>query len=92
MDTVQNFGDNLWTHDFDYSVVWDFVRNIDLPALVLPGNDTPHPAVIGIEVADILPGVERLIDWKRPDYSEPQRNKVVVFLAHSVCENPVQIL
>ncbi len=92
MHTVQSFGDNLWNHDFVYSVDWDFVRNIDLPALVLPGNDTPHPAVIGIEVAYILPGAERLIDWKRPDYAEPQRNKVVEFLVHSVCENPIQNL
>ncbi|MBT3906246.1 MAG: alpha/beta hydrolase [Rhodospirillales bacterium] len=79
---VQSFGDNMWNHDFVYSVDRDFVRNIDLPAIVMPGNDTPHPAVIGIEVADILPGAERLMDWKGPDYGEPQRHKVVEFLAH----------
>lgn len=78
--------------DFVYSADWEFVRNIDLPAFVLPGNDTPHPAVIGIEVADILQGAERLIDSKRPDYSGPHRNKVVEFLAHSMFRNPIQNL
>ncbi|MFC1665289.1 hypothetical protein ACFL17_06640 [Pseudomonadota bacterium] len=72
----------MWNHDFVYSVDRDFVRNINLPALVMPGNDKPHPAVIGIEVAAILPGAERLIDWKGPDHTESQRQKIVELLAH----------
>lgn len=79
---VQNFRDNMWNHDFVYSVDRDFVRNINLPALVMPGNDKPHPEVIGIEVADILPSAERLIDWKGPDHTESQRQRVVEFLAY----------
>jgi pimeloyl-ACP methyl ester carboxylesterase len=79
---VQSFGDNMWNHDFVYSVGRDFVRAIDRPALVMPGDDTPHPAVIGNEVAAILPGAETLMDWKGPDHAEPQRHRVVEFLAH----------
>ena len=77
---VESFGRNMWGGDFVFSVSRDFVRNIDVPAIVMPGNDTPHPAVIGIEVADILPGAERLMDWKGPDYLDPQRVAVVDFL------------
>ena len=81
-DAVQSFGDNMWNRDFVYSVDRDFVRSINKPAVVMPGDDTPHPTVIGVEVADILPGAERLMDWKAPSYAHPQRNTVVEFLAH----------
>ena len=81
-DAVRNFGENMWGDDFVFSVSRDFVRTIDLPALVMPGNDTPHPAVIGVEVADILPGAERLMDWKGPDFLGPQHDRVAEFLDH----------
>jgi len=81
-DAVQSFGDNMWNHDFVYSVDRDFVRSLDAPALVMPGDDTPHPAVIGLEVADILPGAERLMDWKGPDHVAAQGQRVAEFLAH----------
>jgi hypothetical protein len=79
---VQSFGENMWGKDFVYSVDRDFVRAIDHPALVMPGDDTPHPAVIGLEVADILPGAERLMDWKGPGHAGVQGKRVAEFLAH----------
>jgi hypothetical protein len=82
-EAVQSFGDNMWNHDFVYSVGRDFVRAIDRPVLVMPGDDTPHPAVIGLELADILPGAERLMDWKGPDHAGAQGQKVTEFLAHN---------
>ena len=77
---VEAMGRNMWGGEFVFSVSREFVRGLDLPALVLPGNDTPHPAVIGREVADILPGAERLMDWKGPDHIEAQRSGVNDFL------------
>ena len=81
-DAVEAFGDNMWNHDFVYSVDRDFVREIDRPAVVMPGDDIPHPAVIGIEVAELLPGAERLMEWGGPKFAGQQFDTVAGFLAH----------
>lgn len=78
---VESFGRNLWGGDFVFAVTRDFVASCTTPALVLPGNDTPHPAVIGLEVAELLPDAEILRDWKGPDHIDEQRKRVTGFLA-----------
>ena len=77
---VDSFGRNMWGGDFVFCVSRDFVRNCQNPALVLPGNDTPHPRVIGLEVADLIPNAEMLVDWKGPDHIDEQLERVVSFL------------
>ena len=74
------FGRNMWSGEFVFNVSRDFVRRCNTPALVLPGNDTPHPRVIGLEVAELLPNSESLVDWKGPEHIEEQRRRVVAFL------------
>jgi len=78
---VASFGRNMWGGDFVFCVGRDFVKNCRIPALVLPGNDTPHPRVIGLEVAELLPEAEMLVDWKGPEHIDEQRQRVVDFLA-----------
>jgi pimeloyl-ACP methyl ester carboxylesterase len=78
---VQSFGRNMWGGDFVYSVSRDFARRCETPCLVLPGNDTPHPAVTGDELAKILPNVEHLQNWKGPEHLDIQRHTVTDFLA-----------
>lgn len=80
-DAVASFGQNLWSGDFIFAVGRDFVRNCAKPALVLPGNDTPHPRVIGGELAELLPNSECLAYWKGPEHLDEQRQRVVAFLA-----------
>jgi len=77
---VASFGRNMWGGDFVFCVDRDFVRKCQTPCLVLPGNDTPHPRVIGLEVAELLPNREMLVDWKGPDHIDEQRERVVGFL------------
>jgi pimeloyl-ACP methyl ester carboxylesterase len=77
---VQNFGRNMWGRDFVFSVTRDFVRRCSVPCLVLPGDDTPHPAVIGAELAELLPKVEQLKPWKGPEHLEEQCDRVISFL------------
>ena len=77
---VAAFGRNMWGGDFVFSVDRDFVAGCRTPAIVLPGNDTPHPRVIGLEVAELLPDAEMLVDWKGPDHIDEQRERVVDFL------------
>ena len=77
---VAAFGRNMWGGDFVFCVSRDFVGTCQTPALVLPGNDTPHPRVIGLEAADLLPDADMLVDWKGPEHIDEQRERVVAFL------------
>ena len=74
------FSGNLWRDEFVFSVSRAMVKECQVPALVLPGNDKPHPAVIGAEVAELLPAAEQLFDWKGPDHLADQHRRVVDFL------------
>ncbi|MDA1324638.1 MAG: alpha/beta hydrolase [Proteobacteria bacterium] len=77
---VASFGRNMWGGDFVFCVSRDFVRNCRTPCLVLPGNDIPHPRSVGLEVAELLPDAEMLVDWKGPEHIDAQRERVVGFL------------
>jgi len=74
------FSENLWRDKFVFSVGREFVKDCHVPALVLPGNDKPHPAAIGSELADLLPEAEQQFNWKGPDYLGEQHRRVVGFL------------
>jgi pimeloyl-ACP methyl ester carboxylesterase len=78
---LRAFGQRMWGGDFAFSVTRDFVRRCTVPALVLPGDDKPHPAVTGFELAELLPEAEMLRDWKGPEHLEEQRRSVLAFLA-----------
>jgi len=80
-NAVAAFGENMWGGDFVFAVDRAFVRRCETPALVLPGNDKPHPRAIGMEVAELLPDREMLEHWKGPDHIDGQRKRVVDFLA-----------
>jgi pimeloyl-ACP methyl ester carboxylesterase len=77
---LASFGRRMWSGDFVFSVSRDFVKHCTTPCLVLPGNDKPHPAVAGLELAELLPNNEMLRDWKGPDHIEAQRRAVLGFL------------
>jgi hypothetical protein len=48
--------------------------------MLLPGSDKPHPAATSAELAELLPGVEVLRDWRGPEHLDAQRDRVVAFL------------
>ena len=77
---VEAFGRNMWGGDFVFSVSRDFARRCRVPCLVLPGDDVPHPAATGEELAEILPRAEKLHPWKGPAHLAEQRRRVVDFL------------
>ncbi len=78
---LASFGHNMWDHDFVYCVDRDFVKRCAVPSLVLPGNDKPHPASAGLELAKLLPNVDMLNPWKGPEHIDEQRARVTSFLA-----------
>jgi pimeloyl-ACP methyl ester carboxylesterase len=78
--TLAAFSHNMWESGFVFSVTRDFARRCPTPTLLLPGTDTPHPAVISAELETLLPGVEVLRDWRGPTHLGAQRDAVVAFL------------
>ena len=78
---LKSFGQQMWSGDFVFSVSRDFVKTCDTPCLVLPGNDKPHPAVAGLDLAKLLPNAEMLRDWKGPEHIAAQQRRVLAFLA-----------
>jgi pimeloyl-ACP methyl ester carboxylesterase len=77
---VDEFGHNMWKGDFVFSVTRNFVQRCAVPCLVLPGDDTPHPAATGAELAMLLPNVEVMEKWKGPDHLDAQCDAVIAFL------------
>ncbi|HYM73434.1 MAG TPA: hypothetical protein VET89_10655 [Stellaceae bacterium] len=63
-----------------FSVTRDFVRGCHIPMLVQPGDDPPHPAYVGEEVAKIAPNIEVMRPWKGPEYLPAAITRVTDFL------------
>ena len=78
---LQSFANNMWEQGFVFSVTRAFVRRCTVPCLVLPGDDTPPPAVIGAELVELLPNAEELNPWKGPQHLDAQGEAVIDFLA-----------
>ena len=77
---VRNFGDNMFGGDFVFSVSREFLRQCQTPLLVMPGDDPPHPAVIGEEIIELAPNVEALRQWKGPEHLRAAIDCVSEFL------------
>lgn len=71
-EQLHTFGRNMWGGDFVLNVSKDFVRTVQTPLLVMPGNDPAHPKSVGLEVARLAPNAELLEDWKEPPAIVPQ--------------------
>jgi pimeloyl-ACP methyl ester carboxylesterase len=77
---LESFGERMWSDDFVFAVSRDFVKRVETPCLVLPGNDKPHPTAAGLELAKLLPNSEMLRDWKGPEHMAAQQRTVLSFL------------
>ncbi len=78
--TLDRFGRNMFGGDFVFSVSREFVRRCQTPLLVMPGDDPPHPTVIGEEIVELAPNVEVLRQWKGPDHLQVAIDRVTQFL------------
>ena len=67
---LHQFGQNLYNTDFVFSVTREFVAKCDIPMLVLPGTDLPHPTAIGLELAQLAPRGEMVKRWRGPENRE----------------------
>lgn len=80
METVAAFGHALFDPGFVFSVSRDFLKTIQTPMLLLDGNDRAHPKGISVEVAGLLPNVERIERWRDPDVVPAVTEQVRRFL------------
>jgi pimeloyl-ACP methyl ester carboxylesterase len=71
-EELVRFGQNMWGGDFVLNVSKEFVAGVQTPMLVMPGNDPAHPRSVGLEVAELLPNSELLVDWREPPEIVPQ--------------------
>ncbi len=84
MATVEAFGHGLFDTDFVFAVSRDFVKTVQIPMLLLDGNDVAHPKITSDEVAALLPNVERVERWREPDVVAEATEKMRSFLrAHT---------
>jgi pimeloyl-ACP methyl ester carboxylesterase len=63
-EQLEAFGQKMWGGDFVLNVDEAFVKTVQNPMLVMPGNDPAHPHAIGMEVAALLPNAELREEWK----------------------------
>jgi pimeloyl-ACP methyl ester carboxylesterase len=77
---LNRFGQNMFGGDFVFSVSREFVRQCKIPMLVMPGDDRPHPQVIGEEIAELAPNTEVLRQWKGPAHLQTAIGRVTHFL------------
>jgi hypothetical protein len=79
-ENIKAFGKNMWGRDFVFCVDRDFARNCPVPTMLLPGTDIPHPAATSAELAELLPGVEVVEQWRGPEHLDEQYRRVRSFL------------
>jgi hypothetical protein len=58
----------LFDPGFVFTVTREFVQGIKTPLLLLDGNDRAHPKGISEELAALLPSMERVENWREPEF------------------------
>lgn len=80
-DTIAAFRERLFGGDFVFSVGREFVRTLQVPLLILPGDDAFHPEATAREIAALSPQAELLPIWRTPDVIDETVRRVRTFLA-----------
>lgn len=77
---LNQFRSNMYDGDFVFSVDRDFVRNCQIPMLVLMGDDLYHPQSTSREIANLAPNARLIESWKAPEVVNQTIETVVDFL------------
>ncbi|MGO8919520.1 MAG: alpha/beta fold hydrolase [Stellaceae bacterium] len=78
--TIARFGANLFGGDFVFSVTRDLLRRCRTSLLLQPGSDTPHPAAVSAEIAQLAPDIEVQQRWRGPEHLAESIRRVTDFL------------
>jgi pimeloyl-ACP methyl ester carboxylesterase len=71
---------NFYTPDLCHTVTRDFVRTVQAPLLVFPGNDEAHPFAVGEEIAQLAPNAEMIAEWRSGPAREAAITRIREFL------------
>jgi pimeloyl-ACP methyl ester carboxylesterase len=63
----RSFRSNMFDGDFDFNVGREFVRQCEVPLLVLMGDDGYHPQTTSREIAELAPNATLVENWKSPE-------------------------
>jgi pimeloyl-ACP methyl ester carboxylesterase len=77
---LRSFRSNMYDGDFVFNVSRDFVRECQIPMLVLLGNDLYHPSETSREIARLAPDAELVERWKEPEVVADAVRRVREFL------------
>lgn len=67
IEQVDAFGHAMFDPGFVFTVSSDFLKSLDMPILLLDGDDRAHPKGISVEVASLLPNLQRIEVWRDPE-------------------------
>jgi pimeloyl-ACP methyl ester carboxylesterase len=80
MEQVDAYGHNLFDPGFVFSVDQAFVKTITTPLLLLDGDDLAHPKATSVELAGLLPSMERVERWRDSDVVADATERMRSFL------------
>jgi pimeloyl-ACP methyl ester carboxylesterase len=77
------FREAMFGGDFVFSVSREFVRQCDVPLLVLSGHDHFHPPDVAREIAELAPRAGLVEQWAGEELKPATRDKIRAFLLAS---------
>jgi pimeloyl-ACP methyl ester carboxylesterase len=65
-ETIDAFGHAMFDPGFVFTVSREFLKKLDMPILLLDGDDRAHPKGISVEIASLIPNIQRVEVWRDP--------------------------
>lgn len=69
--------------DFVFNVDQAFVRACRTPLLIAAGDDLYHPRSTSLQLAELAPKADLVVDWKEPEHTLDFEQRVLHFLARA---------
>ena len=83
LNELEDFGKRMFAGDFLFAVPRDFLRSCEIPMLLMPGDDTMHPAEVSAEIVRLAPHTRVVAPWKGAQHKENAMERArEFFIAH----------
>lgn len=79
LDQLEEFGRRMFAADFLFAVPRDFLRSCMIPMLLMPGDDTMHPAEVSAEIVRLAPHTKVVAPWKGAQHKENAMQRAKAF-------------
>jgi pimeloyl-ACP methyl ester carboxylesterase len=79
-DALGAFRQHMFGGDFVFSVDRDFIRQCEIPLLILAGNDAFHPRAVAEEIDSLAPRSDLVLEWTSPGHHDETLARVRSFL------------